>query len=242
MLNNFEMFYKRKSVRRHDGSEKLSEIELAEVETAICGLVPLFPDIGVSHRIVETSKTTCTLGGEYCLLIYSEVADGYLQNVGYMFEQLDLWFASKDIGACWCGLGKTSERRYEGRKFVIMINFGKSKPEDFRGDISTAPRRPLAETWKGALAPDVAAAARYAPSAVNSQPWRVFASDGTIEVSQGTDLKARAASIVLSFFNKIDMGIYLCFLETALNHYGFRFTRALNPKPGAKPLATYTLK
>lgn len=32
--------------------------------------------------------------------------DNYLQNVGYLGEQLDLYLVSKNIGTLWFGIGK----------------------------------------------------------------------------------------------------------------------------------------
>ena len=57
---------------------------------------PLVEDINVKIKIVKDS-TTCKRVQEYCILLYSEKKDNYLQNIGYLGEQLDLYLVSKNI-------------------------------------------------------------------------------------------------------------------------------------------------
>lgn len=101
----YKMIFKRKSFRRFNQDLKLSNNELSDINEKIKRLIPLIDNIDVKYRIVQREETTCKRG-EYCLLIYSEEKDGFLLNIGYMFEQLDLYLASKDIGICWYGMGK----------------------------------------------------------------------------------------------------------------------------------------
>lgn len=93
------MICKRKSFRRFDDTLTFSEGELQDINQAIEKLNPLVDDIEVKYKVVPREKTT-SKRGEYCLLIYSEEKEYYLLNVGYMFEQLDLYLASKNIGVC----------------------------------------------------------------------------------------------------------------------------------------------
>lgn len=72
-------------------------------------------------KIVKEEETSCKRGSEYCILLYSEKKGNYLQNIGYIGEQLDLYLASMDIGSLWFGIGKTEEENYNGLDFVIMI-------------------------------------------------------------------------------------------------------------------------
>jgi len=116
----YKMIFKRKSFRRFNDTLKLSNEELHDIEEKIKCLISLVDNIEVKYRIVPRAETTCKRG-EYCLLIYSQEKANYLLNLGYMFEQLDLYLASKDIGVCWYGMGKTQEAEYENLKFVIMM-------------------------------------------------------------------------------------------------------------------------
>lgn len=97
---NYKMIFKRKSFRKFNDTLKLTNEELHDIDKKINNLIPLVDNIDVKYRIVRREETTCKRG-EYCLLIYSEEKEKFLLNIGYMFEQLDLYLANKDIGVCW---------------------------------------------------------------------------------------------------------------------------------------------
>ncbi|SET34739.1 hypothetical protein SAMN05660297_02133 [Natronincola peptidivorans] len=126
---------------------------------------------------------------------------------------MDLFFASLDIGACWYALAKTEELQHDGLDYVIMIAFGKSRPEDFRKNISKCNRKDLKTIWHGEFNHTVADTVRYAPSACNTQPWRVVSDNNCIKVYRHTLIKSFIPKNKLPYYNSIDMGIFLCFLE-----------------------------
>ena len=140
----YDMIFKRKSFHIFSGVSRLSDEEIKEILCHIQKLQPLVNGINPEFRIVPRAQTSCKRG-EYCILIYSEMKEHYLHNVGYMAEQLDLWLAAKNIGACWYGMGKTSEMKYNGLDFVIMIAIEKVE-EDFK---KLFPNLPAAERDPG---------------------------------------------------------------------------------------------
>ena len=93
----YEMIFKRKSfhIFRNVGNESIREDELNDIQNAYSDFTPLNPEIKTAIRIVPEEETNCKRGGEYCILIYSEKKDGYLQNIGYLGEQLDLYLVSR---------------------------------------------------------------------------------------------------------------------------------------------------
>lgn len=96
----YKMIFKRKSFHLFRGEkDKISQKELGEIEETFQKIKPLIADIKVDMKIVPASQTNCKRGEEYCILLYSEKKDNYLQNIGYMGEQLDLYLASVNIGA-----------------------------------------------------------------------------------------------------------------------------------------------
>ena len=99
-----------------------------------------------------------------------------------MAEQLDLWLATKNIGACWYGMGKTKETQRHGLDFVIMITIEKVEETKFRKDYNNTKRKPLSEIWQGNGYSEIANVVRYAPSACNTQPWLVKAGQNRLEV------------------------------------------------------------
>lgn len=239
----YDMIFKRKSVRRFDESLTLSGEELRDIEHQIALLTPLRDGIETKIEIVPRGQTTSRFG-EYCLLLYSEVKEHYLLNAGYLLEQMDLYLASKDIGACWYGIGKPKKSN-SGLKYIIMMAFGKSRPDDFRKDPTEARRNELSVIWQGEPGLDIAQVVRYAPSSCNTQPWRVRCDSQGIHVFRATHIRSIMPPSVTPFFNTIDMGIFLFFLETSLSHQGYSFERRLHPEDGATaeqiPVASYFL-
>lgn len=232
----YEMIFKRKSFRRFNDTIKLSNEELHDIEEKIKGLISLVDNIEVKYRIVPRAETTCKRG-EYCLLIYSEEKVNYLLNLGYMFEQLDLYLASKDIGVCWYGMGKTEESEYQNLKFVIMMALGKSNPSEFRKDYTKCKRKETQEIWTGISGLEtIADVVKYAPSACNTQPWRAVCEKNKLKIYRTTNIKSIMPKDKVPFYNSIDMGIFLYFLEVTFVHNNISFQRSLPKEEGKSDL------
>lgn len=124
-INNelYEMIFKRKSfhIFRDIGDEYISSQEIENIKKTYQTFTPLYSDIRTEIKIVPADATTCKRGQQYCVLLYSEKKENYLQNIGYLGEQLDLYLVSQNIGTLWFGIGKTDEPSFEGLDFVIMI-------------------------------------------------------------------------------------------------------------------------
>ena len=208
-----EMIYHRKSCRSFTGkpvdAEMIEKILSFEPK-------PLYPERKVRMDIVSRDKVKCICPWTtpQLLVIYAEEAPGYLENIGFLFQQMDLYLQTLGLGVCWLGMGRMNPKttqQVEGMKFVIMLAFGHPKGDQQRHDLKAFKRKTLAQITDAAdprLEP-----ARLAPSAVNSQPW-YFTHDGdTIHVychKNGT---------------RLDAGIALAHLYVA-NEAAFRFAQA----------------
>ena len=229
--NLYEMIFKRKSFHlfRNIGNEHITEDELKEIENEFDNFKPLVEDIKVKMKIVKDS-TTCKRGQEYCILLYSEKKDNYLQNIGYIGEQLDLYLVSKNIGTLWFGIGKVKEKQLDGLDFVIMIAIAKIDDETkFRKDMYKSKRKELAEIWNGDYHLDIANIVRFTPSACNTQPWIVDSSENELKVYRYRKPGKRGIMPVdmVKHYNQIDIGIFLCFLELCLNKNKIKYKRNL---------------
>ena len=231
-MNNelYDMIFKRKSFHlfRNIGNEKITKEELDDIEKEFDKLKPLYDDIKVEMRIVK--KTSKIRGQEYSILFYSEKKDNYLQNIGYLGEQLDLYLVSKNIGTLWFGIGRPEEKELDGLDFVIMIDIAKvDSPDKFRKDMFKSKRKEVSEIWSGDNYLDIANIVRFAPSACNTQPWKVESSSEELKVyryrKEGKRGIMPKASI--TYYNQIDIGIFLCFLELCLNKNKIKFNREL---------------
>ncbi len=226
----YDMLFKRKSFHlfRNIGNEPITKAELEDIEKEFSNLKPLVEDIKVRIKIVKIDSVS--RGQEYCILFYSEKKENYLQNIGYLGEQLDLYLVSMNIGTLWFGIGKPDEEELDGLDYVIMIAIAKVDSSDkFRKDMFKSKRKEISEIWTGDSFSDIANIVRFAPSACNTQPWKIEATEKTIKVyryrkegKRGIMPKDRVI-----YYNQIDIGIFLCFLELCLEHKGINFKKEL---------------
>ena len=231
MQDYFETIFKRKSFHlfRGVGADRLTQEELSDIEIAYKQFDSLYPDIKTDIRIVPASEVNFKRDAEYCILIYSEDKDNYLMNAGYIGEQLDLYLVQHDIGSLWYGIGKPDMPDYNELKFVIMIAIHKVTDQSlYRKDMFRAKRKTLREIWSGDD-PGVADVVRFAPSACNTQPWYVENADGRLTVNRYRKPGKRGImpAKLVTYYNRIDIGIFLCFLEICMIHKGIGFTREL---------------
>ena len=225
MVDYYEMLFKRKSFHLFRGTGVISPDERKELEARIKAVRPLDESIRTEIQILPECETTCSRGAQYCILFYSEPVGNYLRNIGYMGEQIDLYLAAKDIGSLWFGIGRPKQDAPAGMEFVIMMAIAKMSSSQFRRDMFKVKRKPISEMWKGTPLP-FADIVRFAPSACNTQPWIVEREDNTLWIYQYKKPGKRGIMPAdkVRFYNKIDIGIFLFFLEVCLEHDGYKFT------------------
>lgn len=225
----YRMIYKRKSFHVFKDTDKLSKEDLQKIEAFIETLNPLVPDIKTEIRIVPAKETSCKRGQEYCILLYSEKKDNFLQNIGYLGEQIDLYLASINVGALWFGIGKVEEEQYNGLDFVIMIAITKVDENKFRKDMFKSKRKALDEIWQGIYSEDIGNVVRFAPSACNTQPWQVEADEKQLTIYRYKKPGKRGImpAAKVAYYNRIDIGIFLYFLELCLKHEKIEYERTL---------------
>lgn len=229
----YQTIFKRKSFHlfRNTGEKKLSEDDLNGIRTAYQSFEPLYPEIRTAIRIVPSPKPGLKADAEYCILLYSEKKTNYLMNAGYLGEQLDLYLVQNNIGSLWYGIGRPDEPVYDGLDYVIMFAVRKISDESlFRKDMFRAKRKPLENIWTGDTL-GIGEIARFAPSACNSQPWTVKNENGVLTVSR---YKKPVRIGIMSpkaafYFNRIDIGIFLCILEICMAKEGLKAARKLFP-------------
>ena len=246
----YDMIFKRKSFHlfRNIGHEHITEEEIKDIEEQFTKFEPLVENIGVKMKIVKEGAT-CRRGQEYCILLYSEKKDNYLQNIGYLGEQLDLYLVSKNIGTLWFGIGKVDEKELDGLDFVIMIAIAKIDSSDkFRKDMYKSKRKELSEIWNGDTYLDIANIVRFAPSACNTQPWIVDSSEKELKVYRYRKEGKRGImpKDLVIYYNQIDIGIFICFLELCLDKNNIKYERQVyveeNHESERNLIATYTIK
>ena len=222
----YNQIFRRKSFHtfQERSNEFITNEELDDIYKAYKSFESL-NGIETDIKIVKTEETTCNRKADYCIMLFSKKEEGYLQNIGYLGEQLDLYLVSRNIGSLWFGIAKSNEV-YHGLDYVVMIAI--DKVSSFRKDMYKAERKTLEDIWQGDDL-NVANVARFSPSACNSQPWFVENKDNQLYVyrkskSGRVGIMPKNASI---YFNQIDIGIFMCILEICLLNEGYSFDRTL---------------
>ncbi|MBQ4564834.1 MAG: nitroreductase [Oscillospiraceae bacterium] len=214
---------------------EISDGEIREIIEFYHLLEPLVAGIHTEIRILPSSQVDCRRGQEYCILFYSEKKDNYLANIGWLGQQLDLFLVSKGIGTLWFGIGKPDIPNYIGLDYVIMMAIRKvNDPAKFRKDMFKSKRKSLEEIWQGESLPGVSEIVRFAPSACNTQPWLVRRSSKQLRVYryQQSSKRGIMPKDRVTYYNRIDMGIFLLFLELCLRHEALPYRRELFTDPG----------
>ena len=226
MMKIAPMIPRRRSVRAYK-AEAISEAVLADLREKMEKLVPLIPGAKVEGRIIPTGHGNFMQKWKtpHFIAIFSDGSDDALLNVGFMYQQLDLYAQSIGLGTCWVGLGSLTndEPVPEGMKLAVMMAIGipDGVPERTPADFKRKSMKEIADQPDDRLE-----ALRLAPSATNSQPWFVTHEGDTLHIwrEELGLIKQRT----LGRMNKIDMGIGLCHLY-AENPQTFRFRREENP-------------
>ena len=229
MLRN-QIIEKRKSIRRYNPA-KLDEETLGKVKEQLQKLMPLYPEIKYSVEIADKTKRAFGINAPHYLLFYSEEKEGAHENIGFIGQQMDLYFSENGLGSCWVGVAKpektkkekTDEEKINEEKtekgiYVICIAFGKPaetlhrERKDFR-------RKPLSKMSRGN--DSRLEAARLAPSGINAQNWFFIEEAGKIHCycKKSSGLK----KLMLGKLDLIDIGIAICHIAKESDDFKFAY-------------------
>ena len=221
-MNLEEMIYKRQSCRKFK-SESLSDEVFDKIDDFYKNTPHLFEDIKIDYKILNANniKTMHKWGAPHFIALYSEQKDNYLENIGFVFQQICLFMQSIGIASCWIKMASIRDKNIvdidPSLKFVILIAIGKADGELYRQS-SKADRKKLAEISD--FKDEKLKPAQLAPSSINSQPWYFTHDEDYLNVYRKNPnfLKKK----FLEPLNKIDMGICLAHMYIA-NRESFSF-------------------
>ena len=205
-----DTIYFRRSCRSYS-PEPLGEETLRQLKDFGKDLHPLHPEIAVSWQVLPADRVRFFMPWKSPQLIafFSENKPGYLENAGFLLQQIDLWLQKHGLGACWLGLGKLRSQVQipQGMEFVILMAFGAPK-EPLSRLPRKFPRKTMAEI-SDETDPRLECA-QVAPSSTNSQPWYFIHDENVIHAFRSEAGLLRHA--MLGVMNRIDMGIALAHL------------------------------
>lgn len=215
----------RKSVRNYSLLHFSDELK-REIALQVKQLTPLYDDAVINFKFCPAGTVRDAVKGNiikapYYIIISAKPADGYLENVGFMAEQLVLWLTERGIGTCYCGMGRPANADAVTDEYCITLALGyPDEKESFRNDEGTFKRKALSDYLLGDKENDFLLPfvryARLAPSAINAQP--------VMYEMVGTSLKVyRKKQLVpkLERMQRIDTGIALAHIVLYAREQGY---------------------
>jgi len=233
-MDIYEAIFKRRSVRKYSDKD-LSSSFLDKLDNYTDNLDKLYDNIDIDVHIVEEgNKIQNIMSGiigsygkikaPHYLIITSEKKKGYLENIGFALEPLVLKLTKAKIGTCWIGGHVPKEELKnivnikDDHEALILISLGHAKNSLLR-DKKDAKRKDISKIIKGGIDDGwklYIECARFAPSAVNSQPWRFKGKANKLHaysVKRNRVTKLVAGNLHL--LNRIDVGIALSHMDIA---------------------------
>ncbi|MBR0469493.1 MAG: nitroreductase family protein [Mogibacterium sp.] len=268
MFDLSEVIMGRKSVRTYDGRDLTPEDKNRIKEFA--GTISNPFDIDVEFRFLQADEhglSSPVLSGEKIYVAgitgktpYADVA------FGYSFEKLVLYAWSLGIGTVW--IGGTMNRKLfekaagltEGKRMPCISPLGYPAAKRavreslMRKGVRADSRKPFEELFfdgdftKPLEADDetrrMLELVRWAPSAVNKQPWRIVRRDGKYHFYKKGD--KGYVSEEVGDMQRIDLGIALCHFVMAVEESGRKASvviedPAIETQPGIEYIASVAI-
>lgn len=259
MMSLYEAIYNRKSTRNYS-KKSLSKDMLQNIKNEISLTDKLFQDSEVSLQIrsgEEMEDFVSGLIGSYgkieaphYIIAFTSEDRKNLVNLGYVLEKIVLEITRLEVATCWMGSHFDEEELKEefstskGMTPQVLVAFGEPGEGEvaLREDPDEAKRKDLSEIILGEIGEvpkdwvEIIDAAKMAPSAMNSQPWRFEVGEGGthlfIKSGEGIMNKLGETFGNLGEMNRIDAGIALRHVKIAANHFpkGIEFEKVKGMK------------
>jgi nitroreductase len=234
--NLYEAIFKRKSIRNYDPAP-IDQNLLKQISDNLNSLKPMLTEIKTEFKIISPNQVTRKLknNAPYYIAAFSETKDSYKINIGYMLQQMDLYFSAIGLGSCWLGIPQPTKEVTESSnlQFMIMMSFGNSKETLYRTSVAEFKRQSLSDITDIENADELLEPVRLAPSAVNLQNWYFTGNKNSIHAYSAKSSFLR--TIVGGSYYPVNMGIALCHLQLAAEHYSgkskFVFDRSKDKSP-----------
>lgn len=227
----------RKSIRTYK-EESVSPEDLQKIKNIIKNATPLFSHIPMESFLLEDGeKIHATFKGlmakytkvkaPHYLAFTSEIAEGHLENIGFIAEEIVLKLTQLGIGTCWLGsaikqeLFKTIVKVQDKQSYIILIAFGyptqQLKIVESRKRLDKT--KLIVGTYDDQYEPIIQALID-APSAVNSQPWKLLINNNKFDLY--LENRNILTKKMLKDMNHIDIGIGLNHLYNSSIELGYK--------------------
>jgi len=207
-----EYIQKRRSVRKYE-KVPLENETIEKIKNKIKNVKSLYENIKYSIELIEPNSEN--KNDSYHLVFSSEDVDGGYENIGFIGQQLNLYFASLGLGSYW-HRSKAKGIKDNNLPYVISMAFGKSNEQLYR-ELSEFKRKPLSKISEGS--DERIEAARLAPSGLNAQNWYFIAENGKIHCYR-KKLNI-ITGLLMNKLSLIDIGIAICHIYEESDNFNF---------------------
>jgi Putative TM nitroreductase len=235
----YPMIFRRKSIKTYDMAP-LNEKIMQKISDSLYTLQPMCDDIKTEFTIISHNQVRRAMKkAPYYIAVFSEKKAQYLTNIGFMLQQMDLFFSANEIGSCWKGIPQPTKKVKENSnlEFVILMAFGNTKKTLHRMNVSEFNRKPLSKITDITGMKELLEAARLAPSSTNSQAWYFTGNETMIHAYVGKPGFLRR--LIHTALLQIDIGIALCHLKIAAEHFGKKTTISYSTTAQTAPSKGY---
>lgn len=217
----YDAIFKRKSVRDYDPAP-LDSNRIDAITKNLQSLTPMIEGIKTEFRIISPDQVSRKLSNKapHYIAAFSEAKGAYKANIGYMLQQMDLYFSASGLGSCWLGIPQPTKEVTDASnlEFIILMSFGNPKEPLYRADASEFKRKTLSEITNIKDTDELLEPVRLTPSAVNLQNWYFTGTKQEIHA-----YSARASflrNMVGGSYYPVNVGIALCHLQLSAEHSG----------------------
>ncbi|SHH69610.1 nitroreductase family protein [Clostridium grantii] len=233
-MNFIDRVNTRKSVRKYkEGS--IEQEDLKKIDSIIDEVKPLDESISFKAKLVNYNQMKETFKGiknmyfkvkaPHYIILTSEIKDGYKENIGFVGEQIVLQLTNLGVGSCWLGspidenILRNIIEMDDNQRYIIMIALG--YPLEKLSVVEQRKRISMKELMleeKNTEHEFIFKALLSAPSAVNSQPWRINFIDNRIDFYKKNNF---ITNKLLGKYGELDMGIGLSHIYFASKEFGY---------------------
>lgn len=237
----YDAIFYRKSIKNYSKKSIKSSL-MEEVKYLCSNITYLNKDLNIKAHVVDRGHLIQFLMGKSCevkaphyIVITSNEGDNYLENVGFLAEEIVLKLTSLGIATCWI---KSNLKRDDILEFIdldkidideddyekkiekpyALIAFGYAEKEEalFRNINAEPDRKKLKKVCKKIDRKwiKILNAVRVSPSIKNSQPWVFYSKDYGFDVYEEKSKKGMEKD------SKISMGVALKHFDIACKNFG----------------------
>ena len=221
--NLYEAIFKRKSIRNYDPAP-IDQNLLKQIKDNLDSLNPMLTGIKTEFKIISPNQVSRKLrmNAPHYIAAFAEAKEFYKVNIGYMLQQMDLYFSAIGLGSCWLGIPQPTKEVTDSSnlEFVILMSFGKAKETLYRTSASEFKRQSLSDITDIDGADELLEPVRLAPSAVNVQNW--YFTGNRNEIHAYSAKSGFLRTMLGGSYYPVNMGIALCHLHLAAERKGLK--------------------